>query len=58
MFGEFTLFKHLAEKSLVNESRSAKWLLIVTTNLDGFSLTIRQIRQTFLLYDILFELFL
>ena len=37
MFGEFTLFKHLAGKSLVND-RSAKRLLIVTTTLDGFSL--------------------
>ena len=38
MFGEFTLIKCLVEKSLANEYRSAKGLLIVTTTLDGFSL--------------------
>ena len=38
MFGEFTLFKHLPEKSLANECIS-QWLLTVTTTLDGFSLT-------------------
>ena len=32
MLGEFTLFKCLAEKSLANE------YIIITTNLDGFSL--------------------
>ena len=37
MFGEFTLFKCLAEKSW-QMNRSAKCLLIVTTTLDGFSL--------------------
>ena len=37
MFGEFTLFKHLVEK-VWRMNRSAKWLLIVTTTLDGFSL--------------------
>ena len=37
MFGEFTLFKHLAEK-VWQMDRSAKGLLIVTTNLDGFNL--------------------
>ena len=37
MFGEFTLFKYLA-KIVWQMNRSAKELLIVTTNLDGFSL--------------------
>ena len=37
MFGEFTLFKHLAEK-VWQMNRSVKGLLIVTTTLDGFSL--------------------
>ena len=36
-FGESTLFEHLAKESLVNY-RSANRLLIVFTNLDGFSL--------------------
>ena len=35
-FGEFTCFKRLAEERQKN--RSAKGLLIVTTNLDDFSL--------------------
>ena len=43
MLGEFTLFKHLAEKSLAEKSladeyRSAKGLLVISTNLDSFSL--------------------
>ena len=38
MFGKFALFKSLAEKSLANEYRSTKGLLIVTTTLNGFSL--------------------
>ena len=34
MFGEFTLFKHLV-KIVWRMNRSAKGLLILTTNLDG-----------------------
>ena len=55
MFGEFAIFKHLAEESLAND-RSAKVLLIVTTTLDGFSLAICRrfaklsTHQTFPLY--------
>ena len=37
IFGEFTLFKHLAEK-VWRMNRSSKGLLIVTNNVDGFSL--------------------
>ena len=37
MFVEFTLFKHLAKK-VWQINRSAKSLLIVSTNLDGFTL--------------------
>ena len=37
MCGEFAVFKHLAEK-FWQMNRSAKGLLIVTTNLNGFSL--------------------
>ena len=53
MLDKFTLFKHLVEKSSVND-RSAKRSLIVTTTLDGFSLAkklqmICQICQTFYL---------
>ena len=60
MYGEFAIFKRLAEKSLAND-RSAKGLLIVTTTLDGFSLAnCRRFakfaklstRQTFPLYGI------
>ena len=40
MFGEFTLFKRLAGK-IWQMNRSAKGLLIVTTNFDGFSWQIR-----------------
>ena len=36
-FGELTLFEHLGKESLANY-RSANRLLIVSTNLDGFSL--------------------
>ena len=60
MFGKLILFKCLAKK-VWQMNRSAKGLLIVTTNLDGFSLAnIRQFakfaklstRQTFPLYGI------
>ena len=37
MFGEVTLFKHLVEK-VWQMNRSPKGLLIVTTNLEDFSL--------------------
>ena len=55
-FGEFTLFEHLAKWRM---NRSAKRLVIVRTNLDGFSLANHQHLtklspcQTFLLYGIL-----
>ena len=39
-FGELTRFEHLAKESLANY-RSANRLLIVSTNLDGFSLANR-----------------
>ena len=57
-FGKFTLFKCLAEK-VWQMNRSAKGLLIVTTNLDDFSLmNCRQFAKLstfppFLLYGIL-----
>ena len=41
MFGEFTLFKHLAEK-IWRMNRLAKGLLIVTTTLYGFNLANRR----------------
>ena len=41
MFGKFTLFKCLEEK-VRRMNRSAEGLLIVTTNLDGFSLVNRR----------------
>ena len=62
MFGEFTLFKHLAGK-VWQMNRSAKGLLIVTTTLDGFGLVNRgqftkfaklSTHQTFPLYDIIY----
>ena len=37
MFGKFTLFKRLVKK-VWQINRSAKGILILTTNLDGFSL--------------------
>ena len=36
-FGKLTRFEHLAKESLVN-NRSANRLLMISTNLDGFSL--------------------
>ena len=41
MFDEFTLFKHLAEK-VWRMNRSAKGLLIISSNLDDFSLANRR----------------
>ena len=41
MFGEFILFKHLTKK-VWRMNRLAKELLMVTTNLDGFSLANRR----------------
>ena len=55
MFGKFIPFKRLAKK-VWQMNRSAKGLLMVTTNLDGFSLancrrfTKLSTRQTFPLY--------
>ena len=51
MFGEFTLFKRLAGKSL-GMNRSAKGLLIVTTSYFGWLQfgKLQMIRQTLLLY--------
>ena len=40
-FGELTCFEHLAKESLANY-RSANRFLIVSTNLDGFSLANRR----------------
>ena len=37
-FGELTHFEHLVKESLWRINRSANKLLIVSTNLDGFSL--------------------
>ena len=56
MFGESTIFKHLAEK-VWRMNRSAKGLSMVTINLDGFSLANfakfakLSPHQTFLLYS-------
>ena len=40
-------FSSVWQKKVWRINRSAKGLLMVTTNLDGFSLVIHQIRQTF-----------
>ena len=54
-FGELTL-SNIWRTKVLGINRSANRLLIVSTNLDGFSFSesrmIRQIHQTFLLYNI------